>query len=328
MSKTPNLFQWATSELSQDAFLCWFIDWIHPAYKGVNPLLTKSANNLIDIMTDGKIKSIENISIKRQFKSIDIVVLINDEHVILIEDKVHSKEHGNQLSRYKNLLTNEYSDKEIHPIYLKTGDQSRYKSANDNGYKIIRRKELLNVLEEGIKSGIDNNIYVDFTNFLKRRRSSVQSYLTLPFIDWHWDSWKGFYQNIQIEFNDGTWDYVPQRNGGFLGYWWHWNSAKIDDVYFEYYLQLEHTKLCIKIYVEGTKENKYNVRNQFRQKLYPLAKKHQIDIYQNGRIGKWMTVAALSDEYRIKNKSGFVDIKATINQLKKIHNLMDELKFD
>lgn len=328
MNKTPNLFQWATSELSQDAFLCWFIDWTHPAYKGVNTLLTDSATSFINLMTNGKIKSIDSLTIKRQFKSIDIVIVINDKHVLLIEDKVHSKEHGNQLSRYKKLLENEYSDKMIYPIYLKTGDQSRYKSANDNGYKIIRRKDLLDVLEKGIQSGISDSIYVDFTNFLKRRRSSVQSYLALPFADWHWDSWKGFYQNIQKEFNDGTWDYVPQRNGGFLGYWWHWNSGKIDDVYFEYYLQLEHTKLCIKIYVEGTKENKYHVRNQFRQKLYPLAKEHKIDIRQNGRIGKWMTVAALSNEYRIKDNNDVIDMSATINNLKRINNLMNDLKFD
>jgi hypothetical protein len=327
MNNTPNLFQWATSELSQDAFLCWLIDWTHPAYKGINPLLSKSAKAFIDLMTESKIHSIETLSIERQYKNIDIVVLINGIHVILIEDKVHSKEHGNQLSRYKNLLEDKYLDKKIHPVYLKTGDQSNYKRAKDNGYKIIRRIDLLEVLEDGIKSGIKNHIYIDFTNFLKRRENAVLSYLRLPFEDWQWDSWKGFYQDVQKRFNDGTWDYVPQKNGGFLGYWWHWNSAKFDDIYFEYYLQLEHTKLCIKIYVEGTKENKYNVRNQFRQKLYPLAKKHQIDIYQNGSIGKWMTVAALSNEYRVKDKSNFIDMKATIDNLKRINNLIDAINF-
>lgn len=27
MTKTPNIFDFATSELSQDAFLCWLIAW-------------------------------------------------------------------------------------------------------------------------------------------------------------------------------------------------------------------------------------------------------------------------------------------------------------
>ena len=153
MNKTPNLFQWATSELSQDAFLCWFIDWTHPAYKGVNTLLTDSATSFINLMTNGEIKSIDSLTIKRQFKSIDIVIVINDKHVILIEDKVHSKEHGNQLSRYKKLLENEYADKTIYPIYLKTGDQSRYISANDNGYNIIRQKRFIGCFRERYSIG-------------------------------------------------------------------------------------------------------------------------------------------------------------------------------
>lgn len=328
MIKTPNLFQWATSELSQDAFLCWLIDWTHPAYQGFNPLLTESAKNLINLMTDDRIKSIDSLEIKRQFKSIDVVVEINQKYIILIEDKVHSKEHGNQLYRYRKLLENEYPDSVLYPVYLKTGDQSRYKKAVENGYSIITRKDLLGVLEQGIQSGIDHDVYVDFTNFLKKRRDSVQSYLNLPLDKWHWDSWKGFYQNIQKEFEDGTWDYVPQRNGGFLGYWWHWNSGRIDDINFEYYLQLEHAKLCIKIYVDGSREDRYHVRSKFRQKLYPLAKEHHVDIYQNGRIGKWMTVAALSNEYRKENDKGTINMDRTLSNLKRVSHLLDQLSFE
>ena len=36
------------------------------------------------------------------------------------------------------------------------------------------------------------------------------------------------------------------KNGGFLGFWW--NIKKFEDTNFEYYLQLEFSKLCFKIH--------------------------------------------------------------------------------
>ena len=30
--KKPNLFDYATSELSQDAFICWLLKWSNPEY--------------------------------------------------------------------------------------------------------------------------------------------------------------------------------------------------------------------------------------------------------------------------------------------------------
>jgi hypothetical protein len=331
MHKQPNLFQWATSELSQDAFLCWLIDWSHPVFKGVNTLLTYSSKAFIDLLTENKIESIEKLEIKKQYKNIDIVVLINDKHIILIEDKVNSKEHGEQLPRYKSLLKLEYPSHEIHPVYLKTGDQSNYRNAKENGYKVVNRSTLLKILKEGVSSGIQNNIYIDFKNTLESIETVVQSYLLSPIEEWNlhfWAPWKGFYQHLQNELNDGNWDYVPQKNGGFLGYWWNFKSGRIEDIEFEYYLQLEHNKLCFKIHVDGSNDDKYKVQNRFRQKLFKLAKEHEIDIRKNGRIGKTMTVAALCDNYIITNQTGVVDMPATIKNLRKINNLIDTLDFE
>jgi hypothetical protein len=43
----PNLFQFATKELSQDAFLSWFITWSDPCYKEINSELHKQSKYFI-----------------------------------------------------------------------------------------------------------------------------------------------------------------------------------------------------------------------------------------------------------------------------------------
>ncbi len=47
----PNLFSYATSELSQDAFICWLLAWAHPENKEINsdsPALHACARALIE----------------------------------------------------------------------------------------------------------------------------------------------------------------------------------------------------------------------------------------------------------------------------------------
>lgn len=39
MDKRPNLFSHGTSELSQDAFICWLAEWANPIYKETDECL-------------------------------------------------------------------------------------------------------------------------------------------------------------------------------------------------------------------------------------------------------------------------------------------------
>ena len=66
-------------------------------------------------------------------------------------------------------------------------------------------------------------------------------------------------------------------------------------------------------------------RSHFRNLLYLKAKEHNIDIYQNGRIGKWMTVAALSEPYIKTDAYGFLDLKSTIENIKRIQEMIDAI---
>ena len=172
--------------------------------------------------------------------------------------------------------------------------------------------------------GINNAIYLDYLAYLNAIDLSVKSYKTLPIDKWHWDSWKGFYSELQKRLGEGEWGFVPQRNGGFLGFWWCWQSKKYNGSEFEYYLQLEHQKFCFKLY-PFQKEKSREIRAYYRSLLYPKAKEHQIEIFQNGRIGKWMTVAALSKDIRQTNESGVVDMDKTVSEIRKIEKMMFDI---
>ncbi len=314
----PNLFNWATSELSQDAFICWLLSWAN--YPDNEPLF-KTAKYLINKLTDNKIDNFKEVEVVRQRYKIDILCIIDKKNAILIEDKTNTSDRPNQLENYLQKLSKDFSQENIFPIYFKTGDQSNYQSINKAGYKLFLRPDFLEILKFGKEQNISNAIFNDFNEYLNNIENSVQSYKLLPVKNWHWDSWKGFYSALQKQLNDGNWDYVPQKNGGFLGFRWYWLSKEFDSVKFDYYLQLEHNKFCFKLY-PYKRDKAELIRNHYRQLLYKKAKEHNINLYQNGRVGNYMTVAALKDNYISVDENGIIDMDKTVQTLKKIQNML------
>lgn len=80
---TPNLFKFATSELSQDAFICWLLSWAKKNYKTGNDkhkALNKVAISVLALLFDKAGKtlptSIDSIVVQRQVSNIDIRVVI------------------------------------------------------------------------------------------------------------------------------------------------------------------------------------------------------------------------------------------------------------
>ncbi|MGB0522195.1 MAG: PD-(D/E)XK nuclease family protein [Flammeovirgaceae bacterium] len=323
----PNLFRWATSELSQDAFLCWLLEWAKPQLKG-EPL-HKTATKFITELSSLDESEIDEIEVRKQYKNIDIVVVINKKSAILIEDKVHSKNHSNQLLRYAEILKEEFLEKELSLIYLKTGDQSNYRNVESKGYKIFKRNQFLKLLNEGRDNGVTNEIFIDFLNYLTNIDNSVNSFKTLPIDKWHWDSWKGFYIELQKRLGQGDWDYVPQKNGGFLGFWWLWDKMDFKETGFDFYLQLEHGKFCFKIIPYDVQLN-LEIRNYYRKILFQFAQKNDLRIKRNGRCvkgkTKTMTVAKLTSSYIQTDSENIIDMDKTIEKIRGIENLMKEIK--
>ncbi|MDI2113255.1 hypothetical protein [Commensalibacter nepenthis] len=64
---TLNIFHWATSELSQDAFLAWLVSWADPQYKSINHDLYHCALQFIhSLIKKDHHLNIQTIEVKRQ----------------------------------------------------------------------------------------------------------------------------------------------------------------------------------------------------------------------------------------------------------------------
>ena len=100
----PNIFSFATSELSQDSVLAWMINWADDQYKNENHPMHCLGKELLSILTGLDKEQIHNVKVGRQWNNIDIWVEINEDSFLAIEDKTNTTIHDNQLERYKKIV--------------------------------------------------------------------------------------------------------------------------------------------------------------------------------------------------------------------------------
>ena len=152
----PNLFNYATKELSQDAFLCWALEWRNIrghqmcefAYLLLESFVKESVyKNQIDPL------DIEKVELIKQYKNIDVLVLAKLRNglilPIIIEDKTDTSEHDNQLDRYREIIIEEYTDfPEPICIYYKTGYIFEpYSEIEKHHYIVYDKLKILNIMK-------------------------------------------------------------------------------------------------------------------------------------------------------------------------------------
>lgn len=80
----PNLFNFATSELSQDAFLCWILSWGAPEAQSVDKELHDIARKLFQAFFSKHGKKlppkIEKLEIRRLYRDIDIRIALPEKY--------------------------------------------------------------------------------------------------------------------------------------------------------------------------------------------------------------------------------------------------------
>lgn len=137
-----NLFDYATKELSQDAFLMWLFE------NHEDPVLGDIANSLLNLFcgfqNGEKVQSLETVP---QWCKIDISVWMTTTRgrklALFIEDKTFSSEH-NQLSTYDNHIDG-ITDHEIYKIFYKTS--------------VIPQEEITKIEEYNARNKYAWNIY-------------------------------------------------------------------------------------------------------------------------------------------------------------------------
>ena len=105
-----NIFEFATKELSQDAFLRWLFENYNCGDSQVRAACRRLFDSFTDGSTDGKLDfdNIENLKTVAQWKSIDVAIWfdIGDKnYLIVIEDKIFTPDQNNQLQRYKEAVS-------------------------------------------------------------------------------------------------------------------------------------------------------------------------------------------------------------------------------
>lgn len=234
----PNLFDYATKELSQDAVICWLLAWAGQSKEedvgdASKEELRRCGLRLLHGVLPGIALGPEvEVRVHHQVKHIDILAHVNGRHVILIEDKTNTREHNDQLRRYykdvrdgrleKHTGIPETAAEDIHAICIKTGNQSLEdrKRIDSQGYAVFDREDFLRVLEP--YRG-DNEILLDFRRHLTRWQCETES-----FREWTCGGeklalgWEGLYAQIEKHYRgrrSEEWGGLTSRNGGFFGVW-------------------------------------------------------------------------------------------------------------
>ena len=146
---SPNLFDFATKELSQDAVICWLIAWADadvtegPADGGLRQCGRAFVDALFATWEDwGTVELSDHIhtEVRRQQNRIDVLARIDCRYVLLIGDKTDTGAHHDQLGRYRETVLNgdtelgKVANDDLFPIYVKTGNHSRYDRRHAEGH--------------------------------------------------------------------------------------------------------------------------------------------------------------------------------------------------
>ena len=197
------LFKFATKELSQDAFICWCINWFNykenvKGDKDKEKLVKMSEEILNKILENTDINSshIKEVKIIRQFENIDITLVIttksSKQYIVIIEDKVGANlnEHQQQ-DLYVGKLTKalkdnkekqdligvtEFNEKNIIPVFWKTSvwneekEELKKKLTKNTKKKVvcINGNDTLEILKDYIKySEIVEDFYICLQDYLR-----------------------------------------------------------------------------------------------------------------------------------------------------------------
>lgn len=177
MSMEHNIFKYATSELSQDAVICWLLSF----YNNKNSKLYSLAKDLLSSFV--ALSSEDNkIEIQQQFYKTDILVYFpNTKKVIIIEDKTYTSEHDEQIAKYVEKISNDdkYKECKVYVVYFKTGfyyDNDKlveYKCQNNkdnkfDGFKSIHGEYFREILLKYKNIDATLDMYIEYLDNLIR----------------------------------------------------------------------------------------------------------------------------------------------------------------
>ena len=344
----PNLFDFATKELSQDALICWLLKWAEDdSDYELHALGRAFAKALLNHKSQREVelpKGPFRVETHQQDGGIDVLARVDCRHVLLIEDKTGSGVHGDQLRRYRNYVLGRQDDgkrsklgtvseRDVHPIFFKTGNQSlsaEREIEGKDGYRVFTRRDWLDVLRryEG-----NNPIVLDAREYWEDVEAKTNSYGALTRPEWDgapWEAWEGLYRRLEEElFGDDTtrwrgWGYVPNPSGGFVGFWWQPAAGLKGKGGEELYLQTEWHKLCFKV-GHAKAEHQDEIKWHWHKRLMEAGRANSSDerivkppVMRRGdamTVALWRTTEN-DDSWMSFGASEKLDVGATVERLR------------
>ncbi|MBQ6569489.1 MAG: PD-(D/E)XK nuclease family protein [Clostridia bacterium] len=175
INSKPNIFEFATKELSQDAMFMYLFDCFNSTNTKEHEIGKDFLKLVYEIQGTTIEKEISKIIIKKQYHNIDILALIEYEDnyydVIIVEDKTYSSEHDNQLRRYYNDLKENGIENvnisNIFGVYFKLGqpniDEKKALYINNTfEYKILNYNSFLEFLNLHKKTNFVMELIYEF----------------------------------------------------------------------------------------------------------------------------------------------------------------------
>lgn len=344
----PNIFEFATKELSQDAFLCYLLEFSKEENKNYKDEYTFANFFLRNILKKFSLNmEVKKLEMKKQYNNIDILLILNDEYYIIIEDKTFTSERKKQIISYKDklkkILENDgvnFDEEKIYGLYFKIGDeclQGIEEKENTKGMNIksLLRKEIINIFEN--YSG-ENIIFNDYISYIKgiQERTENFSKVDLRKEMFTWGEVNGFYNALDLEFKKlkeekilpeeikFNWHYVANQNGGFMCYNFDNAFSRLNFEKYGYYMQIE---------ARGRNRDENRGEDYFEKDLrFPvkvLSDEKDIGILYKGfeilkkeknfsegirplkfSKGRWMTQLIITD-YLALNENGTINISKT-----------------
>ena len=158
--KTSNIFRIlriTKTEIRHSNFISWLLD--PTESHNLREIFLKRF--LVDLDIHIEDIKYQKVEIRREWRNIDLLIIFSND-VVCIENKIDSKEHSNQLKRYKDIVYDNFKDHRKHFIYLTTSGLE----PSDKEYEIYSYEQII-VNIDHILEVFKRNLTDEVTQYLK-----------------------------------------------------------------------------------------------------------------------------------------------------------------
>ena len=195
-----NLFDFATKELSQDAFLRWLLEnWNDPDVGDVSLSFIETLTGLSLKREEIEAKDTRS-RVQQAHMDIcfDIYTKENKHYLVVIEDKTESGQHDNQLDGYNETIENwRKGDKhtDIFKLYYKTSpmNEDEIRAVKEAGWKLIDFDEVIFPFFERYVEFQKSDILRDYARHIVKIKKDKDEIPSGDPATWNFTQWGSFF---------------------------------------------------------------------------------------------------------------------------------------